>query len=110
MEVALITALREAIMTVMTLFLLLAEGGGAQEAVYDVALGAPRCISYGSKCDSLSLLNGRGSLENGVEANRPNTLDSCSDGNSGMYQIDESIEKIMVVSGEIDGSGSGVDM
>jgi hypothetical protein len=86
------------------------QGGGAQEAVYDVALGAPRCISYGSKCDSLSLLNGRGSLENGVEANRPNTLDTCGDGNAGTYQIDESIEKIMVVSGEIDGSGSGVDM
>ena len=86
------------------------SSGGPQEAVYDMALGAPRCIAYGSMCDSLALVNGRGSLENGIESNRPNTLDACDDGSAGTYRVDESIERIAVVSGEIDGSGSGGDM
>jgi len=46
----------------------------------------------------------------GNEVNRPNTLDSCVDGNAGTYLSDESLEKIIVRSGEVDGSGSGVDM
>lgn len=86
------------------------QGGGPQEAVYDAALGAPRCILYGSKCDSLDLVNGRGTISNGNELNRPNTLDTCTDGNYGSYHFDESIDKIVVVSGEIDGTGSDVDM
>jgi hypothetical protein len=85
-------------------------GGGPQEAVYDSALGAPRCLVYGSKCDSLNLVNGRGTMYNGNESNRPNTLDTCKDGNSGSYHGDESIDRIVVVSGEIDGTGSGLDM
>ena len=86
------------------------QGGGPQEAVYDAALGAPRCIVYGSKCDSLNLVDGRGNVWNGNESNRPNTLDTCNDGNAGSYHSDESIDRIVVVSGEIDGTGSGVDM
>jgi hypothetical protein len=45
-----------------------------------------------------------------VEANRPNTLGTCTDGNSGSYHYDESIDKLVVRSGEEDGTGSGVDM
>ena len=85
-------------------------GGGPQQASYDSGLTIPRCNAYGSSCDSLNLLNGRGTIRNGNEPNRPNTLDSCTDGNSGSYHYDESIDKIVVRSGEVDGSGSGVDM
>jgi hypothetical protein len=49
-------------------------------------------------------------MYNGNESNRPNTLDTCKDGNSGSYHGDESIDRIVVVSGEIDGTGSGLDM
>jgi len=87
------------------------QGGGPQEAVYDAALGAPRCIVYGSKCDSLALVDGRGTMYNGNEPNMPNTIGgTCNDGNSGSYHSDESIDRIVVTSGEIDGTGSGVDM
>ena len=84
--------------------------GGSQQASYDADLTIPRCIAYGSSCDSLGLLNGRGTMPNGNESNRPNTLDSCSDGNDGTYHIDESIDNILVRSGEVDGTGSGVNM
>jgi len=86
------------------------QGGGPQEAVYDAALGAPKCVVYGSKCDSLALVDGRGTMYNGNEPNRPNTIGTCNDGNSGTYHSDESIDRIVVMSGEIDGTGSGADM
>ncbi len=35
-------------------------------------------------------------MANGVEPNRPNTLNSCTDGNNGSYHGDESIDKIVV--------------
>jgi hypothetical protein len=85
-------------------------GGGAQQASYDASLTIPRCNAYGSKCDSLGLLNGRGTLLGGNEPNMPNALNSCSDGNNGLYYVDESIEKIVIRSGDIDDSGSGIDM
>jgi hypothetical protein len=87
-----------------------ATGGGPQQASYDSGLTVPRCSNYGSECNSLSLLIGRGIVNNGNEPNKPNTLDSCIDGNSGTFHYDESIDKIVVRSGEIDGTGSGVDM
>jgi hypothetical protein len=40
-----------------------------QDAVFDSEYGAPRCINAGSKCDSLNLLNGRGTIANGMEPN-----------------------------------------
>lgn len=85
-------------------------GGVAQQASYDFGLTVPRCSAYGTECNSLNLLNGRGTLMGGNEENAPNTLDLCADGNLGNYHIDESIEKIVVRSGEVDGTGSGVDM
>ncbi len=62
-------------------------------AVYDVRLGAPVC-AHGSSCDSRSLLDGRGSL--GPGRNQPDTLDSCTDGDSGTYHSDESNDRIVV--------------
>jgi hypothetical protein len=82
-------------------------GGGPQQASYDSDLTVPRCNVFGSECDSLNLLNGRGFINNGNEPNAPNTLDSCVDGNTGSYHSDESIDRIIVRSGEVDDSGSG---
>ena len=67
---------------------------GPQNAVYDAGLGAPQCATVGSSCDSQGLLDGRGTV--GPEPNAPNTLDSCTDGNSGTYHSDESADRIVV--------------
>ncbi len=67
---------------------------GPQDAVYDAALGAPKCAIPGSSCDSTTLLDGRANL--GPEPNQPNTLDSCTDGTSGSYHSDESNDRIVV--------------
>ena len=64
-------------------------------AVYDAILKAPRCGSAGSSCDSGTLLNGRGTI--GPEPNQPNILyNSCSDGSSGRYHVDESSDRILL--------------
>ena len=67
---------------------------GPQNAVYDAALGAPKCAIAGSSCDSNTLLDGRAGL--GPEPNQPNTLDTCTDGGSGSYHSDESNDRIIV--------------
>ena len=75
--------------------LIVPEGtNGPQDAAYDAGLGAPKCAIAGSECDSVALLDGRGSL--GPEANQPNTLDTCTDGTSGTYHSDESNDRIVV--------------
>ena len=73
---------------------------GPQNAAYDAGLGAPACAVAGSSCDSQSLLDGRGTV--GPESNAPNTLDSCTDGGSGGYHSDESLDRLVVTS--VDGS------
>ncbi|KAL3782646.1 hypothetical protein HJC23_010155 [Cyclotella cryptica] len=78
----------------------------AEIAEYDETLGAPFCVSFGSKCSSVDLLDGRGTVSGGNEPNRSNTIDGCIDGNYGTYHQDESIDKIVVKAGEIDGNGS----
>ena len=66
-------------------------------ASYDASLGAPRCSSFGSACDSQGLLNGKGNMSGGNEPNQPNTLNSaCADGHMGTYHSDESVDKIVV--------------
>jgi bacterial leucyl aminopeptidase len=76
-------------------------GGGAQNAAYDTIVKAPRCTFAGPSCDSGTLLNGRDGR--GPEANQPNTLAvSCADGTSGSYHVDESIDRIRVLT--LDGS------
>jgi hypothetical protein len=49
-------------------------------------------------------------MEGGNEDNHPNTIDGCADGSYGLYHEDESIDRIVVRSGGIDGSGSGSDL
>ncbi|MDX1632758.1 MAG: Ig-like domain-containing protein, partial [Thermoanaerobaculia bacterium] len=77
-------------------------GNGPQTAVYDSGLGAPACSVAGSSCDSDTLLDGRANL--GPEPNQPNTLDTCTDGTSGSYHSDESLDRIVV------SSNDGTDM
>ncbi|OJT26916.1 hypothetical protein BO221_02585 [Archangium sp. Cb G35] len=69
-------------------------------AAYDGTLGAPRCASADVSCDSGTLLNGRAQL--GPELNAPNTVDTCTDGTSGGYHSDESLDRLKVST--VDGS------
>jgi hypothetical protein len=75
-------------------------GGGIQTAVFDPALQAPRCAAVGSACDSgPSLLLGRDGK--GPESNQPNTInDSCADGTSGTFHVDESNDRILVATAD----------
>lgn len=71
--------------------------GGPQTAVFDSGLQAPACNTVGTSCDTASLIEGRDNISGGAEANQPNTIaDSCSDGTSGSYLSDESIERLVV--------------
>ncbi len=73
-----------------------AGGGGAQTAVFDSALRAPKCATVGISCDSgTSLLLGRDGK--GPEPSQPNTINgSCADGTSGTFHSDESNDRIKV--------------
>jgi hypothetical protein len=75
-------------------------GGGAQTAVYDSTLKAPKCATVGSSCDSgPSLLLGKDTMSGGAEPNQPNTINnSCADGTSGTFHSDESNDRLMVAS------------
>jgi len=84
-------------------------GSGTKLALYDGALGAPSCSQYSSQCTTDNIVIGRGTMSNGVEPNHSNTLDACVDGNYGGFHGDESIDKVVVRAGEIDGSGSNTD-
>lgn len=83
-----------------TIALTVTTAGGAQTAVYDSTLKAPKCATVGSSCDSgPSLLLGRDTLSGGAEPNQPNTINnSCSDGTSGTFHSDESNDRIVVAS------------
>lgn len=64
-------------------------------ATYDPVLKAPRCLTPGPVCDTVNLVDGRGPV--GPEANAPNTINSsCTDGASGIYHADESLDRIRV--------------
>jgi hypothetical protein len=66
-------------------------------AAYDATLKAPKCVTVGSLCDSMDLLNGRDTISGGAEPNQPNAInDSCTDGTVGAYHSDESIDRIRV--------------
>jgi hypothetical protein len=71
-------------------------GGGAQTAVFDATLRAPKCGTVGSSCDTgPSLVRGRGTV--GPEPNQPNTINgSCADGASGTFHVDESNDRLSV--------------
>jgi subtilisin family serine protease len=69
----------------------------ASQAVYNATRRAPTCATTSSACDSFGLLEGRGGL--GPEANAPNTIAaSCTDTATGTFHVDESIDRIRVVS------------
>jgi len=64
-------------------------------AVYDAELMVPRCSGSVARCDSGSLLVGRGPL--GPEAHAPNTINAaCVDGASGSLHVEESVDQITV--------------
>lgn len=67
---------------------------GSSLATYDTSLGAPRCSTTMPSCDSGTLLSGRASL--GPEPNQPNTVDTCTDGSTGAYHSDESLDRLKV--------------
>jgi hypothetical protein len=83
-----------------TIALTVSATGGAQTAVYDATLKAPKCAIVGTSCDSgPSLLLGRGTMTGGNETNRPNTINSsCADGNSGTFHSDESNDRLSIAS------------
>jgi hypothetical protein len=65
-------------------------------AAYDPVLRAPRCSGAASGCDSGTLVNGRDGK--GPEPNQPNTINnSCADSTGGTYHVDESVDRIRVV-------------
>jgi N-acetylneuraminic acid mutarotase len=68
---------------------------GPMTASADATRKAPGCASASTSCDSVGLLDGRGNV--GPESNAPNTLGStCSDGSSGTYHGDESLDRLKV--------------
>ncbi|HYI02390.1 Ig-like domain-containing protein [Hyalangium sp.] len=65
-------------------------------ASYDLTLKVPRCSAISSKCDSLTLAQGRGTAY--PELNAPNTINnSCADGNALSYPYLDTIDRIRVV-------------
>jgi hypothetical protein len=83
-----------------TISLTVTSPGGAQMAVFDPTLRAPKCATVGSSCDSgASLLRGRDTLSGGAEPNQPNNINgACADGTSGTFHSDESNDRIVVAS------------
>lgn len=67
-------------------------------AVYDSTLKVPKCSTAAESCSSGTLLDGRGSIGPSEQGKSPNTLWTCTDGNSGTYHSDESIDAIKVSS------------
>jgi extracellular elastinolytic metalloproteinase len=77
-------------------------GGGELAAFFDNTLQAPRCFPVGISCDTGPLLV-LGRNARGPEANQPNTInDSCADGASGTYHVDESNDRLSVAT--VDGT------
>jgi hypothetical protein len=72
---------------------MVSNAGG--QAAYDSTLKAPLCGTVDKSCDSGTLLTGRNG--NGPEPNAPNTIsNSCTDGTSGTFHVDESLDSLRV--------------
>ncbi len=57
----------------------------------------PAALSCSSSpCDTGTLVDSRDSISGASEPNQPNTIDTCTDGTSGTYHSDESIDKIVI--------------
>ncbi len=66
------------------------------KASYDAALGVPACSVLTDRCDTSDLLEGRGLM--GPEVHAPNTLGgSCVDGDEGWYELDPSLENMVII-------------
>ena len=78
-------------------------------ATFNPTYQAPACPSGGKSCDTgATLIQGRGTMTNGVESNAPNTInDSCLDGNSGTFHVDESIDQMKVATNDGTALASG---
>nr|HPR65020.1 hypothetical protein [Thermoanaerobaculia bacterium]HXK69244.1 hypothetical protein [Thermoanaerobaculia bacterium] len=72
------------------------DPGGSQNAVYNATYGAPACLTIPSSCDTLTLVESRDTIAVKKETNQPNTLDGCSDGTSGTYHVDISVDRIRI--------------
>ena len=83
-----------------TVSLTVSSTGGAQMAVFDSTLRAPKCATAGSSCDTgASLILGKDTMSGGAEPNQPNNINgSCADGTSGTFHSDESNDRIVVAS------------
>jgi len=73
------------------------------KASYDSSLGVPKCGTVDKSCTTVGTgptgeLKGELLIAKDLwgEANGSNTLDTCSDGNSGEYKLAESVESITV--------------
>jgi hypothetical protein len=70
-------------------------------AVYDFNYGSPRCVQFGSACDTgAKLIAGVGSGVGGPEPNSPNVIDDCIELSSTVYGKDESIDRISIKSAD----------
>ena len=67
-------------------------------ATYDSTLKVPKCENTVESCSSGELLHGRATLGPAEGGRSPNTLDTCTDGVSGSYHSDESLDSIKVSS------------
>ncbi|HYD40382.1 MAG TPA: Ig-like domain-containing protein [Anaeromyxobacter sp.] len=69
------------------------------QALWDPGLKVPACADPGAECDSGLLLVGRATK--GPEPSAPNTLyGTCADGTSGTFHVDESLDRLRVVSAD----------
>ncbi|MCK5107754.1 MAG: hypothetical protein KAQ83_03425 [Nanoarchaeota archaeon] len=71
------------------------QGRLTEYAEYNSIYGAPLCRTGNSPCDTDDILISRGNLAV-PEPNQPNTIDNCTDGSSGTYMVDESVESITI--------------
>ncbi|HEY6765827.1 MAG TPA: hypothetical protein VI386_13735 [Candidatus Sulfotelmatobacter sp.] len=87
-------------LTQNTTIALTVGSSGAQTAVFDPTLKAPKCGTVGSSCDSgPTLLLGKDTMSGGAEPNQPNNINAaCADGTSGTFHSDESNDRIVVAS------------
>ena len=67
-------------------------------ATYDTTLQIPKCSAVTSVCDSGTLLDSRGTIGGKSEPNGAKNARSCTDGNSGSFGSDESVNRIKVSS------------
>jgi hypothetical protein len=73
-------------------------------AAFDPTLMVPRCTTPAAFCDTgPTFVEGRDNLSGGPEPHAPNTLgDSCPDGTSGTFHVDESIDRVRIAT--VDGT------